>query len=174
MSTSSMSSRALLLALCCMASSIADAAPAEVDAFAQPALLGMQLAAKQWASRGAISAGQLSCVQRLVPSDLYQVVEESIASALTPQERAEANRFFDTSVGQKYLKHGLLQIYSAVGDKAPEPLPTFSGSEYKEVATFASTSAGQALITRQVMQSASAKQALNDRTRELMEQCRAR
>jgi hypothetical protein len=166
--------RRILLLLLSSVSSIACAGSAAVDAFSQPVLLGMQLSVKQGARKSAMPEEQLACVQRLKPSAFYAVVEEVMNSALTPPEVAEASRFFGTSVGQKYLKHGLLRIYPAVGERAPEPLPDFSDSEYKELEVFAAAPTGQALITRQVMQSVAAKQAYATRIRELLEQCRAK
>lgn len=169
-----MTLRTSLIVLCFAASSCANASPAAVDAFAQPVLLGMQLSAKQGVRKGAISEDQLNCIQALTPSAFYRVVEGVMAEALTPQELAAADRFFSTPVGQKYIKHGLLRIYPAVGERAPEPLPDFSDSEYGELEAFAATAAGQALIGRQVMQSVAAKQSYGTRIRELVEQCRAR
>ncbi|MCL2309745.1 MAG: hypothetical protein FWC42_05640 [Proteobacteria bacterium] len=155
-----------------MLSFAAGAASVGVDAFAQSVLLGMQLSAKHGESKGTIPDAQNACIQALTPSAFYNVVEKVMVSAFTPEEFAAINRFLSTSVGQKYLKLGLLRLYSSVGEKAPEPLPDFSDSEYRELESFAATSAGRALITRQVMQSEAARQAYNERIRELIKSCR--
>jgi hypothetical protein len=152
---------------------VSAASPA-IDAFAQPVLLGMQLSAKHGERRGEISTAENACVQALPPSSFYGVVEGVMSDALTPSELATTDRFFSTPVGQKYLKHGVLRIYPAVGERAPEALPEFSDSEYRQLEAFAATSAGNALITRQVMQSAAAKQGYGARIRELSEGCRAK
>ncbi len=168
-----MALRTAFITLALIATPLANAEPASVEAFAQPVLLGMQLSAKHGQRRGAIADAQLACVQALSPGAFYKVVGEVMAAALTSLESAAADRFFSTPVGQKYLKLGLLQIYPAVGEQAPESLPQFSDSEYRELEKFAATATGEKLIARQVMQSASAKQLYGVRIRELMEQCRA-
>lgn len=166
-----MNLRIWLIILFVSTCSFVHAAPAAVEAFAQPVLLGMQLSAKQGGREGKISEDELACIQALTPSAFYKVVEGVVTAALTSQELATANRFFGTPVGQKYLKHGLIGLYSAVGERAPEPIPNFSDSEYRQLEAFAATPAGQALITRRVMQSAAVKQSYSTRIRELMEQC---
>jgi hypothetical protein len=152
----------------------AHAEQAAVEAFSQPVLLGMQLSAKHGERRGEIPAAQLRCVQALSPSAFFPVVAAVMTAALTREELETANGFFATPVGRKYLKHGMLQLYPAVGEAAPEAPPNFSDAEYRELEAFARTSAGKAIITQRVMQSASAKRSYDARIRELMEQCSAK
>lgn len=164
----------LIAAFLLAAPIFAHAEQAAVVAFSQPLLLGMQLAAKHGERRGEITATQLRCVQTLSPSAFFQVVATAMTAALTREELETANGFFATPVGRKYLKHGMLQLYSAVGETAPEALPNFSDAEYRELEAFAGTSAGKAIIAQRVMQSASAKCSYDARIRELMEQCSAK
>ncbi|OWQ85204.1 hypothetical protein CDN98_17110 [Roseateles terrae] len=95
-----------------------------------------------------------------------------MTSVLAPQDLSAADQFFATPVGEKYAKYGLLQIYLAVGERAPESLPTFSDAEYRELETFAATPAGKRLILDKGMQSASAKSIYDRKIRELLDQCR--
>ena len=134
----------------------------------------MQVSAKHGEQRGAISASESQCLQALQPRALYSTVQQVMSTALTSGEQAAVNRFFSTPVGQKYAKHGLLQVYAALGEHAPEPLPEFSNAEHRQLEAFAATSAGQALISRQVMQSQAANQSYAVRIQELVEACRAK
>lgn len=152
--------------------SVTSAQTAAVDFFAQATLLGMQLSAQHGARKGAISSAQATCVQALKPIAFYGTVGQVLASALDSKDLPAVDRFFTTPVGRKYAKYGLLQIYPAVGERAPEPLPTFSDSEYRELEVFAATPAGRRLISDKVMQSVEAKSAYDSRIRELLEQCR--
>jgi hypothetical protein len=169
-----MNIRKLIAAVLLATPIFAHAEHAAVEAFSQPVLLGMQLSAKHGESRGEIPAAQLRCVQELSPSAFFSVVAAVMTSSLTREDLDTANNFFASSVGRKYLKHGLVQLYSAVGEKAPEALPNFSDAEYSVLEAFARTSAGKAIITQRVMQSVSAKRSYDARIRELMVQCSAK
>lgn len=164
--------RGLLAYAIAAATSIAGAQSAAVDFFAQGVLLGMQLSAKHGERKGTASSAQASCVQALTPAVFHGAVADVMASSLTATDLPAADRFFATPVGQKYAKYGLLQIYPAVGERAPESLPTFSDAEYRELEAFAATPAGKRLIWDKVMQSASAKSTYDARIRELLDQCR--
>jgi hypothetical protein len=152
----------------------APAFPAAVDAMAQPVLLGMQLSTRKAAQRKTISEMANACVQSLRPNAFYGEVERILIASFSEKELAAIDRFFRTPVGQKYLRYGVLQLYSVVGERAPEPLPTFSDSEYKEIESFAVTPAGQMLVAGRVMQSHAARQAYDARIGELLESCKTR
>lgn len=80
----------------------------------------MQLSATHGERRGKIPAAQLQCVQALSPSAFFPVVAALMTGALAREEPETANRFSATPVGRKYLKHGMLQLYTAVGEATPE------------------------------------------------------
>ncbi|MBB3195878.1 hypothetical protein [Roseateles terrae] len=150
----------------------ANAQSVAADFFAQGVLLGMQLSAKHGERKGTTSSGQAACIQALKPTAFHDAVNEAMTSVLAPQDLSAADQFFATPVGEKYAKYGLLQIYLAVGERAPESLPTFSDAEYRELETFAATPAGKRLILDKGMQSASAKSIYDRKIRELLDQCR--
>ncbi|WP_147307118.1 hypothetical protein [Roseateles depolymerans] len=167
-----MSIRIAILTVSSLICSAAVAGPVANEAFAQAALLGMQLSVKKAAQEGGASHETYACVQRLTPEVFVAAVDAVMSAALTQQQRDDADRFFSSDVGRKYLKHGLLQTYNAVGQKPPEALPSFSDVEYSALSSFASTSTGQLLITRQVMQSPAARQVYGRRISELVAECK--
>ena len=166
-------SRFIILALCAAGIAACATSPSAVDAISQPLLLGMQLSERQAERVGAASSAHNACIQALTPSAFYKVVEEVMSAALTPEQIATTNLFFNTPAGRKYLKYDLLRSYLAVGEKPPEAPPEFSDAEVKDVRAFAATSAGSALITRKVMLSQSAQKAYESRVVELNEACNA-
>lgn len=167
-----MSIRIAVLTVSTLICSTAVAGPVANQAFAQSALLGMQLSVKKAEQEGTASHETCACVQRLAPEVFVATVDAVMSAALTQQERDDADRFFSSGVGRKYLKHGLLQLYVAVGQKPPEAPPSFSDVEYSALSSFAATSAGQLLITRQVMQSPAARQLYVRRISELLDECK--
>lgn len=134
----------------------------------------MQLSAKQGVKLGKLTSAQASCVQALSPSAFQGVVEKVMASAFDAKDLAVADRFYASTTGRKYTKYGMIQLYSAAGERAPEALPTFSDAEYRELEAFAATPVGKRLIREQAMASPAAKNALIGRIQELIRQCQAR
>lgn len=167
-----MSIRIAFLTVSTLICATAVAGPVSNRAFAQSVLLGMQLSVKKAEQEGTTSPETSACVQRLAPEVFVAPIEAVMSAALTQQQRDDADRFFASGVGEKYLKHGLLQIYAAVGQKPPEASPSFSDVEYRALSSFAATSAGQLLITGQVMQSPAARQLYGKRVRELLDECK--
>ncbi len=144
-----------------------------VHAFAAPAVLGMKLSAKKGNRRGVLGDKELTCVLALEPSEFYPAVRRLLDANLTPTELVAANGFFQSTVGQKYAKHGLLQVYPAVGERAPEPLPDISDAEYKHIEVFSTTAVGHKFFNDRFMQRVAARQALDERIQELLAQCGA-
>ena len=142
--------------------------------FAKSSLVGMQLSVRRAQLQGKVPATVSECVQLLDDSSFIQVFASLLAENLTPSERQDTDHFFSTPVGRKYAKHGLMQVYTAVGETPPEPVPTFSDPEYKELERFASTTAGEKLIVRKVLENASARQSIGSRIQTLLNQCRAK
>lgn len=165
--------RTLTLTACLLASFAAEAVSTTAQITAQSALLGVQLAAKQREAKGGLPAAQNACIQALQPSEFYETTERVVTMSLSASEVAAADRFFSSVPGHKYARHGLLGIYTALGEKAPEPLPAISAAEVKAIEAFAASPAGQALLTRQVLQSPAAREAYDGRARELVTRCQA-
>jgi hypothetical protein len=140
--------------------------------FGRSALLGLQLAVKRAHAEGKIAAPVAACVADLKPDSFSDVFDALLASELTDEERQTTEAFFKSPVGVKYAKHGMLQVYGAVGEVAPEPLPVFTDAELQEVQNYGKTSAGQKLVTQKVLEKASV-QPVGQRVKELIAQCNA-
>ena len=143
-----------------------------VENLGKAALLGMQLSVRRGQQEGKVSSSIATCVSSLDKSSFYSVYEVLVPQALSANEVKDTEAFFKGAIGQKYAKHGLLQIYSSVGVQPPEPLPNFSDAEYKVLEDFSRTSAGEKLIAKKVFETFAARQAVSSRIRELMELCR--
>ena len=165
------------LALSC-APCLADEAPvgpsSTVSVFAKSALTGMQLSVRKGQQQGKVPTEVGTCVQSLRDTSFNIVLASLLAESLSPSEMRAADAFFGTPVGRKYAKYSLLQIYEAVGEQAPEPLPAFTDAEYKELEAFSRTRAGDKLIVRRVLESKAAQQAIGSQIQALLSSCGAK
>lgn len=142
-----------------------------VQNFSQAALMGIQLAAKRGQQTGKVSAPIADCVGALKADSFYGVYEKLLQSELTEEERQATEAFFKSPTGVKYTKYGLLQIYQAVGEQAPEPLPEFSAPELADVQTFSKTPAGDKLMIKKILEQPAAMGPVGQRIKELVAQC---
>jgi hypothetical protein len=169
-------SAAALLSLVLMASTphvLASSRAAE-ETFARTALLGMQLSVRKAASQGKVPDSVVACVDHL-PSNTFALLFRSLMEQnLSPEEISSIDRFFASETGRKYSKHGIDQMYAAIGETPPEPAPALSDSEYAELDQFSRTSAGEKLMVQKVMESESARRAVSARILELLGTCRAK
>lgn len=168
-----MTHRPFALAACLLASFAAEAVSTTAQITAQSALIGLQLAARQRAAKGTLPAAQNACIQALKPGEFHDTTEKLVTASLSPAELAAAEQFFGSVPGRKYATHGLLGIYTALGEKAPEPLPQITAIDNQAIEAFAASPAGQALLTRQVLQSPAAREAYDRRSQELVARCQA-
>lgn len=168
-----MLNRSIALAACLLASFAAEAVTATAHITAQSALLGLQLSARQRAAKGVLPAANNACIQALQASEFHETTERVVAAALTPEELAAAEQFFNSITGRKYALQSLLSIYAALGEKSPEPNPAFSPADAQAVDAFAASPAGQALFKRQVLQSPAAREAYDRRAQALVARCQA-
>lgn len=168
-----MNLRLIALAAGLLASMTAQAVSLTAQLTAESALIGLQLAAKQRAAKGVLPAEQNACFQALQPSEYYDTAEKIVTAALSAADIAAADQFFGSIPGRKYTRHGLLGIYTALGEKPPEALPEFSTADGRAIEIFTASPAGQALLKRQVLQSLPASEALNSRGQELVARCKA-
>jgi len=163
--------RSLVLAACLLASFAAEAVSTTAQITAQSALLGLQLSAKHRAAKGTLPAAQNACIQALKPAEFHETTEKVVTTSLSASEIAAADQFFNSVPGRKYATHGLLGIYTALGEKLPELLPAISATENQAIEAFTASPAGQALFTRNVLQSQAARDAYDGRARELVMRC---
>lgn len=169
-----MTPRSLALLACLLATSFAaEAVSTTAQITAQSVLLGLQLSAKHRQAKGALPAAQNACIQALQPSEFHATTERVVTTSLSATELAAAEQFFSSVPGRKYATQGLLGIYTALGETPPEPAPALLLAESKAVEAFAATPAGQALLTRQVLQAPAAREAYDGRVRELIARCQA-
>lgn len=166
----------VLLALVLMASTpqVFASSPTAEDAFALPALIGMQLSVRKAASQGKAPDSMVTCVDHLPSDSFVSVFHALMEQSLSSEEISSAEHFFLSEIGRKYTKHGVSQLYAAVGEPPPEPAPTFSDSEYAELERFSQTSAGKKLMLQKVMESESARRAVAARIQELLGSCRSK
>lgn len=165
--------QALASVPCLLVSLAAHAVSTTAQITAESALIGLQLAAKQRAAKGILPAEQNACFQALQPSEYFETAEKIVTTALSPAELAAADQFFSSIPGRKYARHGLLGIYTSLGEKPPEALPEISAADGKAIEAFTTTAVGQALLKRQVLQSLPAREALDRRAQELVTRCKA-
>ncbi|MGM9482094.1 hypothetical protein ACS5PN_12980 [Roseateles sp. NT4] len=165
--------RLLALAACLLASSAAQAASLTAQLTARSALIGLQIAAKKREAKGVLPAVQNACIQALQPDELYPTTEKVVAESLSADELAAAEQFFNAVSGRKYALHGLLGIYTTLGEQPPEPYPAITAEDGKAIEAFTASPAGQALLKRQVLQAPAAQLAYEARIQELVKRCQA-
>lgn len=165
--------RLLALAAGLLASGAAQAVSQTAQITARSALIGLQIAAKQRAAKGALAPAQNACIQALQAEELYPATEQAVAQALSLDERAAAERFFDSAPGRKYALHGLLGVYTSLGEQPPEPYPVITAEDGRAIQAFAASAAGQALLKRQVLQAPEARLTYEARIQELVTRCKA-
>lgn len=168
-----MNPRVALLAAGLLASAAAQAVSTTAQITAESALIGLQLAAKQRADKGMLPAEQNACFQALTPSEYFETAEQIVTTALKPAEVAAADQFFNSIPGRKYARHGLMAIYTSLGEKPPEAMPEISAADGKAIEAFAASPVGEALLKRQVLQTLPAREALNSRGQVLVSRCKA-
>ena len=163
-------SRALLLPVIAIMASTACAADtaATVQSFARATMLGIQLAIKQGRQTGKVSAATADCVAAFKPDRITAAFENLVKSRLSEDEQQSTESFFRSPTGIKYAKLNQLQVYQAMGQPVPEPLPEFSSAEIAQVESFSKTSAGEKL---KALQAPAAMAPVNERIKELMAQC---
>ncbi len=168
-----MKRRSIALIAGLLTSFTAGAASTTAQITARSALIGLQIAAKQRQAKGVLPAVQNDCIQALQPDELYVTTDKVVAESLSADDVAAADQFFNSLPGRKYALHGLLSIYTALGEKPPEPLPLITAEDGKAIEDFAATHAGQALLKRQVLQAPAARLAYEGRIQELVLRCKA-
>lgn len=148
-----------------------DLAPLTLGVLSEAALTGMQLSVKKAAQDGKAANSVYECVSLLTPSAFNSVYAPFFTEKFTPEEQIQTESFFKGTIGKKYSKHGLLQIYSATGSPLPEPLPTFSSEEMRGLEAFSKTTAGEKLLLKHVMQTPEVNVAVQSKIKELLSVC---
>lgn len=142
--------------------------------FGQASLLAVQLAVKHAHQNGKMSAATADCVAALKPDSLSEAYDALLKKELTEEEQQATETFFKSATGVKYAKLNLLQVYGAMGEQAPEPLPQLSPAEMAEVQSFSKTPAGDKLMHQKALERPAAIAPVNQRASELLKQCAAR
>jgi hypothetical protein len=137
----------------------------------EAALLGMQLPMQRAAQQNKVPQALAKCVAEIRPTAFESTFVSLLSKSLSTAELKDAQDFFSSSVGRKLSKLDLLQIHAALGVAPPEPLPSFSDAEYKEVEAFARTTAGDKLIVKRVLETPAARQSVRERIKELLAAC---
>jgi hypothetical protein len=112
--------------------------------YAGSLLLGIQLGAKQGSAAGTVKSSVANCIMALDASSLTDVVEAVLVKNLTPAELEAADTFFATTAGKKYAQLGASDVYTSVGETAPD-MPTVSDAESKEIEDFKNTATSDKL-----------------------------
>jgi hypothetical protein len=142
-----------------------------VQSFAQASLLGIQLAVKHGQQQGKVAAATADCVAAFKPDTFVEVFDKLVKSTLTEDEQQTTEAFFNSATGVKFAKLGILQVYGAVGDKAPEPLPVLTDAEKADIEAFSRTPAGDKLMLKKAFEQPAAMANINQRIKELLAQC---
>ncbi len=147
-------------------------APVSVAIYGKAALVGMQLSVKHAEAQGKVSQAIARCIYELSDDSFAPVFTRLLINNLTQEEIAVAEAFARTTTGRKYAKLGLLQLYLAVGEQPPEPLPSFSPNELASIEAFRTTSSGNKLVDQKVLESPASRAAHGQRIQELLRGCR--
>ena len=142
-----------------------------VQSFAQASLLGIQLAVKHGRQQGKVAPAMADCVAAFKPDTFVEVFDKLVRSTLTEDEQQTTEAFFNSPTGVKFSKLGILQVYGAVGDTAPEPLPVLTDAEKADVEAFSKTPAGDKLMLKKAFEQPAAMANINQRIKELLSQC---
>lgn len=145
--------------------------PTTVQSFAQASLLGIQLAVKHGRQQGKIAAATAECVAAFKPDSFVEAFDKLMKSTLTEDEQQATEAFFNSATGVKFAKLGILQVYGAVGETAPEPLPVLTDAEKADVEAFSKTPAGDKLMLKKAFEQPEAMASINQRVKELLSQC---
>ena len=141
------------------------------QSFAQASLLAIQLAIKHGQQAGKVPAATADCVARFKPDSFVEAFDKLVKSTLSEDEQQATEMFFKSATGAKYTRLNLMQVYLAMGEQAPEPLPEFSSSERAEVESFGKTAAGDKLLVKKAFEQPAAIAAVNQRLKDLLSQC---
>lgn len=144
-----------------------------VDTFTEPILVGMKLSFAKNYRQGKLSLVQYQCTHKLQSSVLRESVYELLVRSLSEDELADAQRFFASDTGRKYAKYGVLQIYSAVGEKKSEPEPSFTSQDESIVMAFSNRSAGRKLIREQILERSGLREAVAPHINGFVRECMA-
>ena len=147
-------------------------APISVAMYAKAALVGMQLSVKHAEAQGKVSLAIARCIYELSDDSFTPVFTRLLINNLTQEEIAVAEAFAGTTTGRKYAKLGLLQIYLVVGERSPEPLPSFTPNELASIEAFRATSAGNKLVDQKVLESPASRAVHGQQIQELLRGCR--
>ncbi len=142
-----------------------------VNVLSEAALTGMQLSLKKAVQEGKAKSAVSDCVSAIKPYSFNSVYDHIVSDQFTSEEIAQTEAFFKGDTGKKYSKHGLLQIYSSTGFPLPEPLPTFSPEEMRDLQAFSKTAAGDKLLLKHVMQTPAVNMKVQEKIKELLSSC---
>jgi hypothetical protein len=153
------------------AESAPSAASPAASAFAKSILIGMQLSVHKGLQQGQTPAAVDACVQALDASSFDSVFQSYLSKNLSASELQDADAFFATTPGMKLAQHGQMQVYLDAGEKAPEPMPTFSDTDNRVIDTFNHTAAGEKLFASNLLGNPAAQQVIRSRITELLTGC---
>lgn len=153
------------------APSAASPASPAASAFAKSILIGMQLSVHKGLQQGQTPAAVDACVQALDASSFDGVFQSYLSKNLTADELRNADAFFASTAGAKLAQHGQLQVYLDAGEKAPEPMPTFSDTDNRTIDTFNHTAVGEKLFASNLLGSPAAQEVIRSRITELLNGC---
>jgi hypothetical protein len=110
------------------------------------------------------------CIANLRPSQLTVTIAWALEPALSEQEAAAGKRFFETDVGRKWVARTIMQLEKKLDGDDPS-LPQFSLLEKADIGRFASTSAGDKLLTRDVSKQKRVTLSVRGEVLELVNNC---
>ena len=90
---------------------------------------------------------------------------------MSTQEIATANDFIASPTGRKWVKQGIVEIYSANGLKAPEAMPNFSDDEGKRIVRFSQSELGRKLTSQHLFETPPGSQIVKGKLMELLKAC---
>ena len=140
--------------------------------FAESFLLGFQLAVHKGREQGKVSEKVDSCVAKLDATATFgAIIQAQLVQIFTSPERQELDTFFSSPVGKKFIRQGVLQVYSQTGTPPPEPAPTYSASETAELDRFRHTSTGTKLMDPSTMAPLTEPPGARERLLEVLSSC---
>ena len=172
----SLSGAALLLGALAVSAQTPDPAHRLILAMSadQSAAVETGLGYRQLGEQGQITQKLTQCMQKLDRSAFTDVFARTVAEQLTPDEIKDATQFYESEVGQKFVKVQLVDAYAQFDAAPPEPAPELSESEKASIAAFLCSPAGTKLIGNAVLtDSPQGRKATRERILELHARCSA-
>ena len=131
--------------------------------------------AVEWSVRDGKSTQQyLECATSFSKSSFTAIFAKTFHESLTPDEIDDAVAFFEGPLGQKLIARRFALAHRTPGEPPPDSVPSYSESELQALRVIAKKTWGSKLIRYTVVDQPAHRQAVRDKTDELLQTCSGR